>query len=67
MSLDAAPAAAIRTRRLGVAETSVLLVVAAAAWLATIAIATDMDVMPGTMGLGWLAFLGVWTLMRFVL
>jgi predicted metal-binding membrane protein len=63
VSLDAAPAAAIRTRRFGVAETSVLLVVAAAAWLATIAIATDMDVMPGTMGLGWLAFLGVWTLM----
>ncbi len=40
-----------------------LLVAAAGAWLATIAIATDMDVMPGTMGLGWLAFLGAWTLM----
>ena len=36
---------------------------AAGAWLATIALATDMDVMPGTMGLGVLAFLGAWTLM----
>ena len=50
-------------RRLSVAETSILLAVAAGAWLATIALATDMDVMPGTMGLGLLAFLGAWTLM----
>jgi predicted metal-binding membrane protein len=52
-----------RLRPLSVAETSILLIVAAAAWLATIAIATDMDVMPGTMGLGLAAFLGAWTLM----
>jgi predicted metal-binding membrane protein len=50
-------------RRLSVADTSVLLFVAAAAWLVTIAIAGDMGVMPGTMGLGVLAFLGAWTLM----
>jgi predicted metal-binding membrane protein len=55
--------AAVRARRFSAAETSVLLLAAAGAWLATIAIATDMDVMPGTMGLGWLAFLGAWTLM----
>jgi predicted metal-binding membrane protein len=52
-----------RLHRLSVAETSVLLVVAAGAWLATVALATDMDVMPGTMGLGLVAFLGAWTLM----
>jgi predicted metal-binding membrane protein len=63
VSLDTPAAAAVRPRRLGVAETSVLLVAAAAAWLATIAIASGMEVMPGTMGLSWLAFLGAWTLM----
>jgi predicted metal-binding membrane protein len=63
VSLDAPAAATVRPRRFGVAETSVLLIVAAAAWLATFAIATDMEVMPGTMGLGLVAFLGTWTLM----
>jgi predicted metal-binding membrane protein len=53
--------AGVRLRRLSVAETSVLLLVATGAWLATIAIATDMGVMPGTMGLGLPAFLGAWT------
>jgi predicted metal-binding membrane protein len=52
-----------RLRPLSVAETSILLLVAAVAWSATIAIATDMGVMPGTMGLGLVAFLGAWTLM----
>jgi len=52
-----------RLRRLSAAETSILLVAAAVAWVATIAIATGMDVMPGTMGLSLLAFLGAWTLM----
>jgi predicted metal-binding membrane protein len=50
-------------RRLSTAETSLVLALAAGAWLATVAIATDMGVMPGTMGLGVLAFLGAWTLM----
>jgi predicted metal-binding membrane protein len=45
------------------AETSVLLVVAAVAWLATIMLARDMGVMPGTMGLSFLGFVGTWTLM----
>jgi predicted metal-binding membrane protein len=52
-----------RLRRLSIGETSVLLVFAAAAWLATIAIATGMGVVPGTMGLSLLGFLGAWTLM----
>jgi predicted metal-binding membrane protein len=52
-----------RLGRLSVAETSILLVVAAAAWVATIVVATDMGVMPGTMGLSGLAFLGTWMLM----
>ena len=63
MTVDAAHLAAARRRRFTVAESSVLLVAAAAAWLATLAIATDMEVMPGTMGLGLAAFLGAWTLM----
>ena len=50
-------------RRLPVAETSVLLVLAAAAWLGTVALARGMGVMPGTMGLGLLGFVGVWALM----
>jgi predicted metal-binding membrane protein len=45
------------------AETSVLLIVAALAWLTTIIIARDMGIMPGTMGLGFVGFIGVWTLM----
>jgi predicted metal-binding membrane protein len=53
----------VGVRRLGVAETSVVLTAAAGAWLATIAIARNMGVMPGTMGLGVLAFVGAWTLM----
>jgi predicted metal-binding membrane protein len=39
----------------------VLLVVAAGAWLATIAYANDMGALPGPMGLGLVGFLGVWT------
>lgn len=45
------------------AESSLLLVVAAVAWLVTIAVAEDMGVMPGTMGLGFIGFVGTWTLM----
>src|SRR5207342_3621562 len=40
-----------------------LLIAAALAWVVTIAIARDMGVMPGTMGLAVVAFFGVWTLM----
>ena len=63
MTTSTATTRSPRLRRLSVAETSILLVAAAVAWLATIAVATGMDVGPGTMGLGLLAFLGVWTLM----
>ena len=63
VTLDTTHLAAVRRRRFTVAETSVLLVAAAAAWLATLAIATGMEVMPGTMGLSLAAFLGAWTLM----
>jgi predicted metal-binding membrane protein len=52
---------AVGLRRFSPAETSVLLVVAAGAWLVTIGMARDMGVLPGTMGLGLLGFLGVWT------
>jgi len=36
---------------------------AAAAWVAVVVIGHDMGAMPGTMGLGIIAFVGVWTLM----
>jgi len=55
--------ATARRQRLSLAETSTLLIAAALAWAVTIAIAHDMGAMPGTMGLGVLEFLGVWTLM----
>jgi predicted metal-binding membrane protein len=42
---------------------SVLLVVAGGAWLAVIAVARGMGAMPGTMGLSFGAFVGVWSLM----
>lgn len=57
------PVTPFRLRRRSLAETSVLLIVAAGAWLVTIALARDMGVLPGTMGLGPLGFLGAWTLM----
>jgi predicted metal-binding membrane protein len=44
-------------------EAAGLLVIAGLAWLAVIAIARGMMVMGGTMGLGLLAFIPVWTLM----
>jgi predicted metal-binding membrane protein len=56
-------ALAARSQRLTIAETSTLLIAAALAWGASIAVARDMGVMPGTMGLAVGAFLGVWTLM----
>jgi len=58
-----ATVAVARPRRFSPAETSVLLLIAAGAWLGTIAVATAMEVMPGTVGLGLLGFLGAWTLM----
>src|SRR4051794_5093035 len=57
---------AVATRRSGVllrAETSVLLLIAALAWFATVNVARGMGVMPGTMGLGIVAFVCAWTLM----
>jgi predicted metal-binding membrane protein len=44
-------------------ETAFLLVVAAGAWAATVAIARGMAGMTGTMGLGLVAFVPMWTLM----
>ncbi len=44
-------------------EAAGLLVIAGLAWLAVIAAARGMSAMGGTMGLGLLAFIGVWTLM----
>lgn len=42
---------------------SVLLVVAAGAWVAVVAVARGMGAMPGTMGLSFAAFVGAWELM----
>jgi predicted metal-binding membrane protein len=44
-------------------EAAGLLVIAGLAWLAVIALARGMTAMGGTMGLGLLAFIPVWTLM----
>jgi predicted metal-binding membrane protein len=44
-------------------ETAVLLLLSAAAWAATVVIARGMTGMSGTMGLSFLLFLVVWTLM----
>ncbi|MGZ4764408.1 MAG: DUF2182 domain-containing protein [Ilumatobacteraceae bacterium] len=55
--------AGTRSRALFRPESSLLLIVAAGAWLTTIAVARNMGAMPGTMGLGLFGFLGVWTLM----
>lgn len=63
MTTDGGGVALTRQRSLLRAETSLLLVVAAAAWLVTVVMATDMGVMPGTMGLGFAGFVGAWTLM----
>ena len=52
-----------RPQQLSIAETSALLIAAALAWVVTVAVSRDMGVMPGTMGLGFVAFVGVWTLM----
>jgi predicted metal-binding membrane protein len=44
-------------------ETALLLIAAAAAWAATVAVARGMAGMTGTMGLGLLVFVPMWTLM----
>jgi predicted metal-binding membrane protein len=44
-------------------ETAVLLLLAAGAWAATVAVARGMTGMSGTMGLSFLLFILVWTLM----
>jgi len=44
-------------------ETALLLIAAAGAWAATVALARGMTGMTGTMGLGLVAFVPVWTLM----
>lgn len=43
--------------------TSVLLIVAAAAWVGVVAVSRGMGAMPGTMGLSFVAFAAVWALM----
>lgn len=57
-----APVAATRLRRVSIVETSILFV-AALAWLLAVAMARDMGVMAGTMGLGLFGFVGTWALM----
>jgi predicted metal-binding membrane protein len=53
-----------RTRPgLATREVALLLIVAAGAWVATVALARGMAGMTGTMGLGLAAFVPVWTLM----
>jgi predicted metal-binding membrane protein len=42
---------------------SALLLLGAAAWVGVVALSRSMTVMPGTMELGLVSFLGVWTLM----
>jgi predicted metal-binding membrane protein len=44
-------------------EVALLLIVAAGAWAATVALARGMAGMTGTMGLGLVAFVSIWTLM----
>jgi hypothetical protein len=44
-------------------EASALFLLAAAAWVAVVWLATSMGSMPGTMGLGIGPFVGVWALM----
>jgi len=54
---------ALPLRQLARGETAALLVLAAAAWAATLAAARGMSGMTGTMGLSFLLFVAVWTLM----
>ena len=63
MSGTAQQPAALPLRQLARGETVALLVVAAAAWAATLAVARGMTGMSGTMGLSFLLFVAVWTLM----
>jgi len=63
MTGEAQPAAAMPLRQLARGETAALLLLAAAAWAATLVIARGMAGMAGTMGLSFLLFLAVWTLM----
>jgi predicted metal-binding membrane protein len=51
------------TRYQSLAPAGGLLLADALAWYATIGVAHGMDVAPGTMGLGLLAFVGAWALM----
>jgi len=46
-----------------VAKSAPVLAVAALAWVGVAAIAREMGAMPGTMGLGFVAFVGAWILM----
>jgi len=55
--------AAPRLAFLGSPQRAALLVVAAVCWLVTASLASDMGAMAGTMGLGVVGFVGVWTLM----
>jgi predicted metal-binding membrane protein len=58
------PAGLARPRSgLATREVALLLIVAAGAWAATVALARGMAGMTGTMGLGLVAFVPVWTLM----
>jgi predicted metal-binding membrane protein len=58
-----AAAATVPLRQLAKGETAAVLLLAAAAWAVTLVIARGMAGMAGTMGLGIVLFIAVWTLM----
>jgi predicted metal-binding membrane protein len=61
--MSAQPGVTGRSQGLATREAAFLLIIAAAAWAATITLSRGMAGMPGTMGLGLAAFVAVWTLM----
>jgi predicted metal-binding membrane protein len=63
MSASPQPPASLPVQWLARGETAVLLLVAAAAWAVTLVLARGMAGMAGTMGLSFLLFVAVWTLM----
>jgi predicted metal-binding membrane protein len=61
--LSATPTSTAPTLRQVTLPASILLVVAAAAWLVVVAVARKNEAMPGTMGFGLGTFVAVWALM----
>ena len=61
--MSATPTSTAPTLRQVTLPASILLVVAAAAWLVVVAVARKNEAMPGTMGFGLGTFVAVWALM----